>query len=102
MKSTQTSPMFISLPEAEEANLSGGQSIINGQDGAPGQAGAPGQDGAGASGQDGAGASGQDGVSVQNGVSGQTAIQNVQRYKLIRNREELLERLLCRIKRVGR
>lgn len=95
MESTQTSPMFISLTETEEANLSGGESTVNttiitngapGQDGAPGQNGAPGQDGA----------PGQNGVSTQNAVSG----RNVKRPKRIKTRKKLLEKLLSRLESI--
>ena len=97
MECTQISPMFISLTQTEEANLSGGQATANstgvvtngapGQDGAPGQGGAPGQDGA----------PGQGGASVVQG-----SVLNLQSsgLTLINKRKEFLERLLLRLGRV--
>lgn len=95
MESTQTSLMFISLTETEEANLSGGKSTVTTN-------GAPGQSVVGQS------VVGQNGVSVQNGapgkngVSGRNAVYrpNVQRPKRITTIKERLERLLSRLESI--
>ncbi len=78
MKSTQTSPMFISLTKIEEANLSGGESIIR-----------IGADGVGAN-----------GASLQIGASDQIGRATSKRAKLenrLRRTVEKLERLRSRL-----
>ncbi|PHM09856.1 hypothetical protein CK516_12125 [Nostoc sp. 'Peltigera malacea cyanobiont' DB3992] len=83
MECTQTSPMFISLTQTEEANLSGGEVTANSTAVVTN----------GTSGQD--GADGKDGASVVQG-----GVLNLQssRLILINRRKELLERLSSRLR----
>ncbi|MBW4429190.1 MAG: hypothetical protein KME50_33530 [Nostoc desertorum CM1-VF14] len=94
MKSTQTSPMFISLTKIEEANLSGGESIIRiGADGV-------GADGVGADGV-GVNGVGANGASLQIGASDRIGRATSKRAKLenrLRRTVEKLERLRSRLK----
>ncbi|HYX17560.1 MAG TPA: hypothetical protein VE944_25045 [Nostoc sp.] len=98
MKSTQTSPMFISLTKIEEANLSGGESIIIiGADGVG--ANGVGVDGVGANGV-GANGVGVDGASLQIGASDRIGRAKSKRAKLenrLRRTVEKLERLRSRL-----
>lgn len=94
MESTQTSLMFISLTETEEANLSGGESTVT-------KNGAPGQSVVGQSVVRKNGVSVQNGAAV-NGVSGRNAVYrpNVERPKRITTIKERLERLLSRLESI--
>ncbi len=99
MKSTPTSPMFISLTKIEEANLSGGQSIIGiGADGVG--VGVDGADGVGV-GVDGVpGVSATNAASLQIGASDRSERAESRRARLenrLRRAEERLERLRSRL-----
>ena len=94
MKSTQTSPMFISLTKIEEANLSGGKSIIRiGADGV----GADGVDGADGVGANGAAGVGANGASLQIGASDRIGRATSKRAKLENRLRRTVERLRSRL-----
>jgi|GEM_PF-2678665 hypothetical protein len=99
MKSTQTSPMFISLTKIEEANLSGGKSIIRiGADGVGADGvGADGVDGADGVGANGAAGVGANGASLQIGASDRIGRATSKRAKLENRLRRTVERLRSRL-----